>query len=380
MVIGGRIDRLDIRATGDAARITDYKSIKPPTKTQRITPGQGCELQRVLYAIAVRALVPEVRSVVARLIYLADEPTTFELKGDDLDDAFTHATDYLSVAMVILRSGRIAPRWEKDAFYDDMRLALPADRESYLRRKASKFRTANQQLNKLWGRLNMTLVDQDSRCRAMTDFASILLVEAAAATGKTSLMAGRVAMMLAARHRLGEIAAITFTELAASQLASRIKETIDVLLAGEVPASLKAVISLGLSEQQRSALAIASTQLDELTATTIHGFCQAIIRSHGVQAGLDPGARIADATIADNLFRAELSAWFTRRLSIDASEDDPIVVLAEQIPLQVVDLIRELAGLRRKHPDAQPIALPVTCGQISTSSRRWMTSNDGEQM
>ncbi|TAX01968.1 PD-(D/E)XK nuclease family protein (plasmid) [Rhizobium leguminosarum] len=151
LVFGGRIDRLDIRATGDAARITDYKSIKPPPKTQRITLGQGRELQRVLYAIAVRALLPEVRAVVARLIYLADEPTTFELKGDDLDDAITHATDYLSAAMVILRSGRIAPRWEKDAFYDDMRLALPADRESYLRRKASEFRAANQQLNKLWG-------------------------------------------------------------------------------------------------------------------------------------------------------------------------------------------------------------------------------------
>ncbi|WP_163364587.1 hypothetical protein, partial [Escherichia coli] len=75
-------------------------------------------MQRVLYAIAVRALLPEVRAVVARLIYLADEPTTFELKGDDLDDAITHATDYLSAAMVILRSGRITPRWEKDAFYD----------------------------------------------------------------------------------------------------------------------------------------------------------------------------------------------------------------------------------------------------------------------
>lgn len=55
----------------------------------------------------------------------------------------------------------------------------------------------------------MTLVDQDNRCRAMTDFSAILLVEAAAGTGKTSLMAGRVAMMLAAGHRADEIAAIT---------------------------------------------------------------------------------------------------------------------------------------------------------------------------
>ncbi|MET4444238.1 RecB family exonuclease [Bradyrhizobium sp. GM2.2] len=150
LVFGGRMDRLDIRATGDAARITDYKSIKPPPKTHRITLGQGRELQRVLYAIAVRTLLPEVRTVVARLVYLADGPATFELKGDELDDAITHATGYLSAATIILRSGRIAPRWEKDAFYDDMRLALPADRESYLRRKASEFRAANQQLNKLW--------------------------------------------------------------------------------------------------------------------------------------------------------------------------------------------------------------------------------------
>jgi CRISPR-associated exonuclease Cas4 len=189
----------------------------------------------------------------------------------------------------------------------------------------------------------------------MTDFSSILLVEAAAGTGKTSLMAGRVAMMLADGRRPGEIAAITFTELAASQLARRIRETVDTLLSGDVPAFLETVLPQGLSEQQREALITASPLLDELTATTIHGFCQAIIRSHGVQAGLDPGARVVDATVADNLFMAELSAWFSQRLAVDAVEGDPIVVLAEEIPLQVVDLIRELANLRRKHPDAQPI-------------------------
>lgn len=202
----------------------------------------------------------------------------------------------------------------------------------------------------------MTLVDQDNRRRAMTDFTSILLVEAAAGTGKTSLMAGRVAMMLARGHLPGDIAAITFTELAASQLARRIKETVDALLAGTVPAFIEPVLPEGLTDVQRASLSAAAPRLDELTATTIHGFCQAIIHSHGVQAGLDPGARIVDATVADALFLGELSAWFSRRLAADAVEDDPIVVLAEQIPLQVVDLIRELALLRRKHPDAVPIA------------------------
>jgi ATP-dependent exoDNAse (exonuclease V) beta subunit len=205
---------------------------------------------------------------------------------------------------------------------------------------------------------HMTLVDQENRRRAMTDFTSTLLVEAAAGTGKTSLMAGRVAMMLASGRHPGDIAAITFTELAASQLAHRIKETVDELLRGAVPAFIKPVIPDGLSDAQRASLEAAAPRLDELTAATIHGFCQAIIHSHGVQAGLDPGARTVDATVADMLFLTELSAWFSRRLVADVAEEDPIVVLAEEIPLQVVDLIRELAILRRKHPDAAPISPP----------------------
>jgi CRISPR-associated exonuclease Cas4 len=202
----------------------------------------------------------------------------------------------------------------------------------------------------------MTLVDQNHRQRAMTDFTSVLLVEAAAGTGKTSLMAGRVAMMLASGYLPEDIAAITFTELAASQLARRIKETVDSLLAGEIPEFIKPVLADRLSPPQRAALAAAAPRLDELTATTIHGFCQAIIHSHGVQAGLDPGARIVDETVADAFFLGELSAWFSRRLAADAIEDDPIVVLAEEIPLKVVGLIRELAMLRREHPEATPIS------------------------
>lgn len=202
----------------------------------------------------------------------------------------------------------------------------------------------------------MTLVDQDNRQRAMTDFTSVLLVEAAAGTGKTSLMAGRVAMMLADGYPPGDIAAITFTELAASQLAHRIKETVNKLLADDIPEFIRPLLPNGLTAVQRAALSAAAPKLDELTATTIHGFCQAIIHSHGVQAGLDPGARIVDAMVADSLFLSELSAWFSRRLAADAIAGDPIVVLAEQIPLEVVDLIRELAMLRRRHPEATPVS------------------------
>jgi hypothetical protein len=150
LTYGGRIDRIDIRASGDGAQITDYKSVKPPPKNQRITLGQGRELQRVLYAMAVQKLLPDVRTIAARLIYLADDPAIFELRGDELDRAIVDAKAYLVSAVEILRSGRLAPRWEKDPHYDDMRLALPADRESYLRRKTVEFRAANMTLSRLW--------------------------------------------------------------------------------------------------------------------------------------------------------------------------------------------------------------------------------------
>jgi hypothetical protein len=150
LVYGGRMDRIDVAAAGDRAHITDYKSVKPPPKKRRIILGQGRELQRVLYAMAARALLPEVRTIVTRLIYLADDPATFELTGEELDRATADATRHLVAAVEILNSGRLAPRSDEDRDYDDMRLALPADRESYLRRKAEPFKAANRALSKLW--------------------------------------------------------------------------------------------------------------------------------------------------------------------------------------------------------------------------------------
>ena len=62
----------------------------------------------------------------------------------------------------------------------------------------------------------MKLADDANRLRVLTELQATLLVEAAAGTGKTSLIAGRVAMLLASGCVPRHIAAITFTELAAA--------------------------------------------------------------------------------------------------------------------------------------------------------------------
>ena len=65
-----------------------------------------------------------------------------------------------------------------------------------------------------------------------------MLVEAAAGTGKTSLMAARVAMMIATGIDPANIAAITFTEPAASELETRIRWTVDELRSGRLPRAI----------------------------------------------------------------------------------------------------------------------------------------------
>ena len=58
------------------------------------------------------------------------------------------------------------------------------------------------------------LSDAIHRRRALSDHSATLLVEAGAGTGKTSLLAGRVALLQPRESILGNVAAITFTELA----------------------------------------------------------------------------------------------------------------------------------------------------------------------
>ena len=66
-----------------------------------------------------------------------------------------------------------------------------------------------------------------------------ILVEAGAGSGKTAVMAGRIAMMLAEGIAPKSIAAVTFTELAASELLIRVREFVGDLAAGKIPPELR---------------------------------------------------------------------------------------------------------------------------------------------
>lgn len=148
--VGGRIDRLDLRGDGAAARVTDYKSGAVPKAISRVILGGGAELQRVAYAVAVRHQAPEVRRVVSRLVYLRDGPAEHTLEGDVLDQAIADAARFIETAAACLAAGAAVPGPDARETFNPTRLALPADLDGYQRRKARALAAAAGELPPFW--------------------------------------------------------------------------------------------------------------------------------------------------------------------------------------------------------------------------------------
>jgi len=191
------------------------------------------------------------------------------------------------------------------------------------------------------------LKDDGARRDALSHHGRSLLVEAGAGSGKTAIMAGRIALLLAQGVPPRSVAAVTFTELAASELLARVREFVADLSAGNIPAELRVALAGGLSEAQRDNLAAASAALDEITCSTIHGFCQRLIKPYPAEADIDPGAAVMDSGQADLAFVEIVDGWLRERLSGEHGG-----ILAELVlkdPGGTVALIRTIAENLRRH-------------------------------
>ncbi|MGO9772266.1 MAG: UvrD-helicase domain-containing protein [Roseiarcus sp.] len=202
------------------------------------------------------------------------------------------------------------------------------------------------------------LKDDGARRDAISRHDRSILVEAGAGSGKTAVMAGRIATMLAEGVPPRAIAAVTFTELAASELLSRVRDFVADLTAGHVAAELRVALPNGLSQAQRDNLAAASAAIDEITCSTIHGFCQRLIKPYPAEADIDPGAGVMDRNQADLTFLEIVDGWLRERLSGDQGG-----ILAEMVlhsPGEAVALLHKIAeNLRRRRTLAAPPAPPL---------------------
>jgi ATP-dependent exoDNAse (exonuclease V) beta subunit len=202
------------------------------------------------------------------------------------------------------------------------------------------------------------LKDNAARRDAISLYNQSILVEAGAGSGKTAVMAGRIALMLAEGVAPRTIAAVTFTELAASELLSRVRDFVVDLAADRIPPELAVALPDGLSLLQKDNLAKASAVLDEITCTTIHGFCQCLIKPYPAEANIDPGASVTDRNQADLIFQEITDAWLRERLSGD--EDGVLGEMVLYSPKKTIALVQKIAEHLRRQPTlCPPSASPI---------------------
>lgn len=129
--IAGYIDRLDISGDGKRALVRDYKTGRPQRGDIRLNGGR--ELQRCLYAFAVKALLGDDVTISASLLY-PREPVDLQL--DDPEAVLAEITGFLRAARISFAGGAALPGPDTGGDYDDLAFALPANASAtYCKRK-----------------------------------------------------------------------------------------------------------------------------------------------------------------------------------------------------------------------------------------------------
>lgn len=116
-----------------------------------------------------------------------------------------------------------------------------------------------------------------------------ILVSAAAGSGKTAVLVERIVQLIRGGFHLDRMLIVTFTKAAAAEMRQRLN---------------RRLISEAQADPERFGAA-----LDELESTeisTIHAFCQKVLRNHFQAVGIDPMVRPCDDQMRKTLFDA---AW-----------------------------------------------------------------------
>ena len=151
------------------------------------------------------------------------------------------------------------------------------------------------------------LADAEARRAIATALDETLIVEAAAGTGKTTALVGRViALLVSGRARISSLVCVTFTEKAAGEMKLRLRTEIERARADADDAA-------------RGRLDVALEELEAAHIGTIHGFCADLLRERPVEALVDPLFEMAAEEQSGRLYDEAFSAWFQEALA-DPSE------------------------------------------------------------
>jgi ATP-dependent helicase/nuclease subunit A len=160
------------------------------------------------------------------------------------------------------------------------------------------------------------------------------VLEAGAGTGKTTLLVDRIeALVRAGRARLDEIAAVTFTENAATTMKLRLRERLERVRAEAATPAL---------ERERASAAL--QVLERAQISTIHALCAAVLQERPLESGVLPGFRVADEALVDVLFAEAWDEWLVDRLV--GGDDAVLAAMDRGIPLEGLGRYGERESLR----------------------------------
>ncbi len=173
----------------------------------------------------------------------------------------------------------------------------------------------------------LPLVDEHVRERVRrSGLGETLFVEAGAGSGKTTLLVDRIVnLVLESDVALSSIAAITFTEAAASELQTRVRAKFEQ--------EQSAAHELG-DEARAEFCRRAIADSDLAAITTLHGFANRILGEFAVAAGLPPQIRVLDE-VSSQLAQEDRWQRFVDQL-YDSDEHEQLLQAASalQIPVE----------------------------------------------
>ena len=183
----------------------------------------------------------------------------------------------------------------------------------------------------LWAAVYPTTATDDIAVRkaVLDELDETLFVEAGAGSGKTTILVARVVALVASGTPLTAIAAITFTEKAATELRDRIRH--ELLAVANHPAA-NALISARCRE--------ALDEIDSAAIGTLHAFAQRLLGEHPLEAGLPPRLEVLDEISSEVAFEDRWRAWRDELLEDPAMAETIVLALASRVRLEHV---RDLA-------------------------------------
>ncbi len=132
-----------------------------------------------------------------------------------------------------------------------------------------------------------------------------LVVEAAAGTGKTTELVGRIVRLLEhGSATIDQVVAVTFSEKAAGELKLRLREELE---------RARGRHAAGAPESTRLSRAV--YDFEEAHVSTIHGFCADLLRARPVESRVDPAFAVLTESQAGALFDEAFTTWLHATLA-----------------------------------------------------------------